>query len=215
MLAIKSSGADIIGSYSLEMISRSSSAVAAARRDAFVVVGSAPRSTTGSFSASPDWRQDTIVVAGYAIDSRSRSEGIRQTLHRGFKNLQPDQKQRLDPMMRSASRCVPINKADSTDPGKIREATLSTGGYKGAEGEYNFDESATGCTDTLPPAARRGPSFSTSMSNSRPTGRTVSVTPFSAADNQVRGDEFSRDQRLCVDSACSVVLAEGPSRTVS
>ena len=35
--------------------------------------------------------------------------------------------------------CAAINKAGSTDPEKIREAILSTKGYKGAEGEYNFD----------------------------------------------------------------------------
>ena len=29
-------------------------------------------------------------------------------------------------------------------PGKIREAILSTKGYKGAEGEYNFDEFGDG-----------------------------------------------------------------------
>ena len=33
-----------------------------------------------------------------------------------------------------------INKAGSTEPDKIRAAILSTRGYKGAEGEYNFDE---------------------------------------------------------------------------
>ena len=37
-----------------------------------------------------------------------------------------------------------INKAGSTDPGKIRAAILSTKGYKGAEGEYNFDQFGDG-----------------------------------------------------------------------
>ena len=37
-----------------------------------------------------------------------------------------------------------INKAGSTDPDKIRAAILSTKGYKGAEGEYNFDEFGDG-----------------------------------------------------------------------
>ncbi len=40
--------------------------------------------------------------------------------------------------------CAAINKAGSTDPGKIREAILSTKGYKGAEGEYNFDQNGDG-----------------------------------------------------------------------
>ena len=37
-----------------------------------------------------------------------------------------------------------INKAGSTDPDKIRAAMLSTKGYKGAEGEYNFDQYGDG-----------------------------------------------------------------------
>ena len=37
-----------------------------------------------------------------------------------------------------------INKAGSTEPDKIRAAILSTKGYKGAEGEFNFDEFGDG-----------------------------------------------------------------------
>ena len=39
---------------------------------------------------------------------------------------------------------IGINKAGSTDPNKIREAMLSIKGYKGAEGEYNFDQFGDG-----------------------------------------------------------------------
>ena len=39
---------------------------------------------------------------------------------------------------------IGINKAGSTDPGKIRDAMLSIKGYKGAEGEYNFDQFGDG-----------------------------------------------------------------------
>ena len=37
-----------------------------------------------------------------------------------------------------------IIKAGSTEPDKIRAALLSTKGYNGAEGEYNFDEFGDG-----------------------------------------------------------------------
>ena len=37
-----------------------------------------------------------------------------------------------------------INRAGSTEPDKIRAAILATRGYKGAEGEYNFDEFGDG-----------------------------------------------------------------------
>ena len=40
--------------------------------------------------------------------------------------------------------CASINKAGSTDPNEIRAAVLSTKAYKGAEGEYNFDEFGDG-----------------------------------------------------------------------
>jgi branched-chain amino acid transport system substrate-binding protein len=68
--------------------------------------------------------------------------GIRQTLHCGFK-IQPDQNSAwtYDAI---GVLCASINKAGSTDPGKIRDAILSTKGYNGAEGEYNFDELGDG-----------------------------------------------------------------------
>ena len=37
-----------------------------------------------------------------------------------------------------------VNKAGSTEPDKLRAAILATKGYKGAEGEYNFDEFGDG-----------------------------------------------------------------------
>jgi len=37
-----------------------------------------------------------------------------------------------------------INKAKSLDPQAIRAAILSTRGYKGAEGTYNFDQNGDG-----------------------------------------------------------------------
>ena len=39
---------------------------------------------------------------------------------------------------------VGITKAGLTDPQKIRDAMLSIKGYKGAEGEYNFDQFGDG-----------------------------------------------------------------------
>ena len=37
-----------------------------------------------------------------------------------------------------------INKAGSTDPGKIREAMLTVQDHKGAEGTYKFDSAGDG-----------------------------------------------------------------------
>ena len=40
--------------------------------------------------------------------------------------------------------CSRHQQGGSTEPDKIRAAILSTKGYKGAEGEYNFDEFGDG-----------------------------------------------------------------------
>ena len=37
-----------------------------------------------------------------------------------------------------------MNDAKSTDPQKVREAIIAVKGYKGAEGEYNFDDKGDG-----------------------------------------------------------------------
>ena len=63
--------------------------------------------------------------------------------------------------------CAAINKAGSTDPGKIREAILSTKGYKGAEGEYNFDQYGDGLHGYNIVRNEKGASCSTSISSSR------------------------------------------------
>ena len=70
-------------------------------------------------------------------------------------------------MTRSACSCAAINKAGSTDPDKIREAILSTKGYKGAEGEYNFDEFGDGLHGYNIVRNEKGASSSTSTSSSR------------------------------------------------
>jgi branched-chain amino acid transport system substrate-binding protein len=47
--------------------------------------------------------------------------------------------------LRRDQRALRGDKQDRLNrPGKLREAILSTKGYKGAEGEYNFDEFGDG-----------------------------------------------------------------------
>ena len=40
--------------------------------------------------------------------------------------------------------CDAMKRAGATEPGKLRATMLATRGYKGAEGEYNFDEFGDG-----------------------------------------------------------------------
>ena len=84
----------------------------------------------------------TYGVADYAADSSPEAKEFAK-LYGAVSNVQPDNYSSwtYDAI---GVLCASINKAGSTDPGNIRAAILSTKGYKGAEGEYNFDEFGDG-----------------------------------------------------------------------
>jgi branched-chain amino acid transport system substrate-binding protein len=142
VLAIKSSGADIIGSYSLE----NDLAILARQLRQFGVtlpwVGSASIVTRAALKLAGPALWGTYGVADYAIDSSPEAKEFAR-LYTAVSKIQPDQNSAwtYDAI---GVLCASINKAGSTDPGKIRDAILSTKGYKGAEGEYNFDELGDG-----------------------------------------------------------------------
>jgi branched-chain amino acid transport system substrate-binding protein len=143
VLAIKSSGADVIGSYftfdnDLAIFARQ------LRQLGVTVpwVGSA--STVGAIAvklAGPAlW--GTFGAADYAVDSSPEAREFAK-LYGAVSNTPPDLygAWTYDAIgVLSAA----INKAGSTEPDKIRAAILATKGYKGAEGEFNFDEFGDG-----------------------------------------------------------------------
>jgi branched-chain amino acid transport system substrate-binding protein len=143
VLAIKSSGADIIGSYftfesDLAIFARQLRRVGAT----IPWIGSPTNVlATGLKLAGPAlW--GTYAVADYAVDSSPEAKEFAK-LYSAVSNASPDQFSAwtYDAMgVLSAA----INTAGSTEPDKIRAAILSTKGYKGAEGEYNFDEFGDG-----------------------------------------------------------------------
>jgi branched-chain amino acid transport system substrate-binding protein len=142
VLAIKSSGADIIGSYSLE---NDLAILARQLRQLGVTlpwVGSASIVTRAALKLAGSALWGTYGVADYAIDSSPEAKEFAR-LYTAVSKIQPDQNSAwtYDAI---GVLCASINKAGSTDPGKIRDAILSTKGYKGAEGEYNFDELGDG-----------------------------------------------------------------------
>ena len=142
VLAIKSSGADIIGSYSLE---NDLAILARQLRQLGVTlpwVGSASIVTRAALKLAGPALWGTYGVADYAIDSSPEAKEFAR-LYTAVSKTQPDQNSAwtYDAI---GVLCASINKAGSTDPGKIRDAILSTKGYKGAEGEYNFDELGDG-----------------------------------------------------------------------
>jgi branched-chain amino acid transport system substrate-binding protein len=142
-LAVKSSGADVIGSYftfdnDLAIFARQ------LRQLGVTVpwVGSA--STVGAIAvklAGPAlW--GTFGAADYAVDSSPEAKEFAK-LYGAVSNTPPDLygAWTYDAIgVLSAA----INKAASTEPDKIRAAILATKGYKGAEGEFNFDEFGDG-----------------------------------------------------------------------
>ena len=144
VLAIKSSGADVIGSY---LTFENDQAIFARQLRQLGVtipwVGSPTTVAAATLKLAGPALWGTYAIADYAVDSSPGGEGIRQALQRASRTRRPIFRA-PGPMTRSASCAIGINKAGSTDPDKIREAMLSIKGYKGAEGEYNFDQFGDG-----------------------------------------------------------------------
>jgi branched-chain amino acid transport system substrate-binding protein len=143
VLAVKSSGADIIGSYfTLE----SDLAIFARQlRQVGVTipwVGSASIVIAGAVKLAGPALWGTYGVADYAVDSSPEAKEFAR-LYGAVSNAPPDLYSAW-PYDAIGVLSAAINKAGSTEPDKIRAAILSTKGYKGAEGEYNFDEFGDG-----------------------------------------------------------------------
>jgi branched-chain amino acid transport system substrate-binding protein len=143
VLAIKSSGTDIIGSYS--SLTNDIAIFARQLRQVGVTlpwVGSAGIASAVAVKLAGPALWGTYGVADYAVDSSLEAKEF-ATLYGAVSNVQPDigSSWTYDAIgVLSAA----INKSGSTEPDKIRAAILSTKGYKGAEGEYNFDEFGDG-----------------------------------------------------------------------
>ena len=143
VLAIKSSGADVIGSYFT--FDNDIAIFARQLRQLGVTlpwVGSPSVVATNPVKLAGPALWGTYGVADFAIDSSPEAKEFAR-LYAEVSKAQPDNYSSwtYDAV---GVLCAAINKAGSTDPGKIREAILSTKGYKGAEGEYNFDEYGDG-----------------------------------------------------------------------
>src|SRR6202789_3214018 len=143
VLAIKSSGADIIGSY---FTYENDEAIFARQLKQLGVtipwVGSASTVAAATLKLAGPAVWGTYAVADYATDSSPEAKEFAK-LYAAVSSAPPDL-QSAWPYDAIGGLAVGINKAGSTDPGKIRDAILSIRGYKGAEGEYNFDQFGDG-----------------------------------------------------------------------
>jgi branched-chain amino acid transport system substrate-binding protein len=143
VLAIKSSGADVIGSYftfdnDLAIFARQLRQLGVA----LPWVGSPSIITVGSVKLAGPALFGTFGVADYAVDSSPAAKEFADA-YIAVAKLPPDNYSSwtYDAI---GVLCDAIKRAGATDPDKLRAAMLATRGYKGAEGEYNFDEFGDG-----------------------------------------------------------------------
>ena len=143
VLAIKSSGADIIGSYftfdnDLAIFARQ------LRQLGVTIpwVGSPSIITAGAVKLAGPALYGTYGVADYAVDSSPAAKQFAE-LYAAVSKVPPDNYSSWTYDAIGVLSAA-INKAGTTDPNKIRAALLATRGYQGAEGEYNFDEFGDG-----------------------------------------------------------------------
>ncbi len=143
VLAIKSSGADVIGSY---FTYENDQAIFARQLKQLGItipwVGSPTTVAAATLKLAGPALWGTYAITDYAADSSPEAKEFAK-LYAAVSSAQPDL-QSAWPYDAIGVLSTAISKAGSTDPGKIRDALLSTKGYKGAEGEYNFDQFGDG-----------------------------------------------------------------------
>jgi branched-chain amino acid transport system substrate-binding protein len=143
VLAIKQSGADILGSY---FTFENDLGIFARQLRQLGVnipwVGSPSITNVTALKLAGPALYNTYGVADYAEDSSDGSKAFGKA-YRDAVKVAPDNQSSwtYDAINVLASA---INKAGSTDPGKVREAILALKKFPGAEGEYNFDQNGDG-----------------------------------------------------------------------
>jgi len=143
VLAVKQSGADVLGTY---FTFENDIGIFARQLRQLGVnipwVGSPSTVAVSSTKLAGAALYGTYGVADYAEESSETSKAFGRTYRDAYK-FAPDN-QSAWPYDAITVLSAAINKAGSTDPGKIREAILALKKFPGAEGEYNFDANGDG-----------------------------------------------------------------------
>jgi branched-chain amino acid transport system substrate-binding protein len=143
VLAIKQSGADILGSY---FTFENDLGIFARQLRQLGVnipwVGSPSITNITALKLAGPALYNTFGVADYAEDSSDASKVFGKA-YRDLAKVAPDNQSSWTYDAVTVLSAA-INKAGSTDPAKIREAILATRKFPGAEGEYNFDQNGDG-----------------------------------------------------------------------
>jgi branched-chain amino acid transport system substrate-binding protein len=144
VLAIKQSGADIIGSY---FTFENDLAIFARQLRQLGVnipwVGSPSIAVATAVKLAGPALHGTFGVADFAEESSDAAREFGKLYRAASGGLNPDIFSSW-PYDAMTVLCAAINKAGATEPEKIRQAILSTKGHPGAEGEYNFDQNGDG-----------------------------------------------------------------------
>jgi branched-chain amino acid transport system substrate-binding protein len=143
VLAVKQSGADILGSYftfenDLGVFARQLRQLGVT----IPYIGSPSIVNITALKLAGPALYGTFGVADYAEDSTEASKAFGKA-YRDVAKVAPDNQSSwtFDAIN---VLCAAIKKAGKTDPTAIREAILSIKKYAGAEGEYNFDANGDG-----------------------------------------------------------------------
>lgn len=143
VLAIKQSGADVLGSY---FTFENDLGIFARQLRQLGVnipwVGSPSIVNVTALKLAGPALYNTYGVADYAEDSSEASKAFGKAYRDAYK-VAPDN-QSSWPYDAMTVLCAAINKAGSTESEKIRQAILATKKFPGAEGEYNFDQNGDG-----------------------------------------------------------------------
>ncbi|WP_159009640.1 ABC transporter substrate-binding protein [Bradyrhizobium sp. S69] len=143
VLAIKQSGADILGSYftfenDLGIFGRQLRQLGVN----IPWVGSPSIVNITALKLAGPALYGTFGVADYAEDSSEASKAFGKIYRDAVKVAPDNQSSWTFDAINVLSQA--IKTANSTDPGKIREAILAIKKFAGAEGEYNFDQNGDG-----------------------------------------------------------------------
>ena len=143
VLAVRSSGADILGSYftfegDLGIFARQLRQLGVR----IPWVGSPSIVNTTALNLAQAALYGTYGVADYAVDATPSSKSFGDRYLAAYKALPDNQSSWTFDAVNLLGRA--INDAKSLEPEKIRAALAAIKGYAGAEGEYNFDEFGDG-----------------------------------------------------------------------
>jgi branched-chain amino acid transport system substrate-binding protein len=143
VLAIKQSGADILGSY---FTFENDLGIFARQLRQLGVnipwVGSPSIVNITALKLAGPALYNTFGVADYAEESSDAAKAFGKA-YRDVAKVAPDNQSSWTYDAVTVLSAA-INKAGSTDPTKIREAILAIKKFPGAEGEYNFDQNGDG-----------------------------------------------------------------------